>query len=63
MVRILNPSNLHIAFGLANIQEDNVTALRRIAKAGSVPTRLAIGPLNPHEKGPLFQYRGYHQAK
>ena len=50
MVRMLNPSNLHIAFGLAKMQEENVAALRRIAKLGSVPTRLAIGPPSPPEK-------------
>ncbi|RVW59679.1 Transposon Tf2-8 polyprotein [Vitis vinifera] len=50
MVRMLNPSNLHIAFGLAKMQEENVAALRRTAKLGSVPTRLAIGPPSPPEK-------------
>jgi len=50
LVRMLNPSNLHIAFGLAKMQEKNVAALRRTAKVGSVPTHLAIGPSNPHEK-------------
>ncbi|RVX03831.1 Transposon Tf2-8 polyprotein [Vitis vinifera] len=50
MVCMLNPSNLHIAFGLAKMQEENVAALRRTAKLGSVPTRLAIGPPSPPEK-------------
>ncbi|KAJ0093889.1 hypothetical protein Patl1_27117 [Pistacia atlantica] len=50
VVRMLNPSNLHIAFGLGKMQEENVPALRRIAKLGSVPTCLAIGPLSPPEK-------------
>ena len=50
MVRMLNPSNLHIAFGLAKMQEENVAALRITAKLGSVPTRLAIGPPSPPEK-------------
>ena len=50
MVRTLNPSNLHIAFGLAKMQEENVAALRRTARLGFVPTRSTIGPSNPHEK-------------
>ncbi|KAJ0034380.1 hypothetical protein Pint_26460 [Pistacia integerrima] len=50
MVRMLNPSNLHIAFGLAKMQEENVAALRRIAKLGFFSTCLAIGPLSPPEK-------------
>ncbi|KAJ0037637.1 hypothetical protein Pint_22352 [Pistacia integerrima] len=50
MVRMLNPSNLHIAFGLSKMQEENVAALRRTAKLGSVPTRLAIGPPSQPKK-------------
>ncbi|KAJ0043687.1 hypothetical protein Pint_18479 [Pistacia integerrima] len=50
MVRMLNPSNLHIVFGLAKMQEENVAALRRTTKLGSVPTRLAIGPPSPPGK-------------
>lgn len=50
MVRMLNPTNLHVVFGLAKMQEENVAALRRTARLGSVPTRLAIGPPSPPEK-------------
>ncbi|KAA8544084.1 hypothetical protein F0562_021739 [Nyssa sinensis] len=50
MVRMLNPSNLYIAFGLEKIQEENAAALRRTTKLGFVPTRLAIRPLSPPEK-------------
>jgi len=34
MVRMLNPPNLHMAFGLAKMQEENVAALKRTAKMG-----------------------------
>ncbi|KAJ0101884.1 hypothetical protein Patl1_05728 [Pistacia atlantica] len=50
MVRMLNPSNVHIAFGLAKMQEENVAAFRRTTKLGSVPTRLAIRPSSLPEK-------------
>jgi hypothetical protein len=29
MVRMLNPSNLTVAFGMAKMQEENVAAFRR----------------------------------
>ena len=45
MVRMLNPSNLHMAFGLAKMQEENVAALRRSTKSGPMPIRNTIGPM------------------
>ena len=63
MVRMLNPSNLHIAFGLAKMQEENVATLKRIAKLGSVPTRSTMVLQTHMKNGPLFQSRDYHQAK
>lgn len=50
MVRMLNPLNLHIAFGLTKIQAENVVALMRMTRLRSTPTRLANGPLSPPEK-------------
>ncbi|XP_058078836.1 uncharacterized protein LOC131227133 [Magnolia sinica] len=39
MVRMLNPSNLTMAFGMAKMQEENVAAFRRGSKVSSLPTR------------------------
>ena len=59
MVCMLNPPNLHMAFGLDKMQEENVAALRRSTKSGPmpirntigpIPTRPTIGPMDPHEK-------------
>lgn len=49
MVHMLNPPNLHVAFGLAKTQEENVVALRSAAKRGPIPTRMAIEPPSPKE--------------
>ena len=55
MVRMLNPPNLHMAFGLAKMQEENVAALRRTARAGVVTLgpRISQGLLGPNDKGLL----------
>uniref|UniRef100_A0A6N2N061 H15 domain-containing protein n=1 Tax=Salix viminalis TaxID=40686 RepID=A0A6N2N061_SALVM len=53
MVRMLNPPNLHLAFGLAKMQEENVAALRRSTKSGPMPIRDTIGPMNLQEKRTL----------
>jgi hypothetical protein len=39
MVRMLNPSNLTVAFGMAKIQEENVAAFRRSSRLGSTSPR------------------------
>jgi hypothetical protein len=35
MVRMLNPSNLTVAFGMGKMQEENVAAFRRSSRLGS----------------------------
>jgi hypothetical protein len=39
MVRMLNPSNLTVAFGMAKMQEENVAAFRRSSRLGSISPR------------------------
>lgn len=38
MICMLNPPNLHVAFGLAKIQEENVVALKKMARIGPSPS-------------------------
>lgn len=45
MVRMLNPSNLHMTFGLSKMQEENMAALRRSTKFGPMPIRNTTGPM------------------
>ena len=58
MVRMLNPVNLHMAFGLAKMQEENVAALRRTTRFNS----FSAGPSGPTDpsgpNGPSGQGRG-----
>ena len=44
MVRMLNPINLHMAFGLAKMQEENVDAMRRNARFSSI-SNVGHGPV------------------
>ena len=44
MVRMLNSINLHMAFGLAKMQEENVAALRRTTRLGSLPNGHVLVP-------------------
>lgn len=41
---MLNPPNLHVAFGLAKMQEENIAALKRMARVGQGPNRVITGP-------------------
>ena len=53
MVRMLNPVNLHMAFWLAKMQEENVVALRRSTRLGPMPIRSTVGPMDLQEKRAL----------
>ncbi|KAA8540064.1 hypothetical protein F0562_026756 [Nyssa sinensis] len=44
MVCMLNPSNLTMAFGMAKMQEENVTAFKAGTRMGSTPTRPLSNP-------------------
>ena len=50
MVRMLNTLNLHMDFGLAKMQEENVISLKRMARVGSIPPWVISNPVNPPEK-------------
>lgn len=58
MVRMLNPVNLHMAFGLAKMQKENVATLRRSAKLGAIPNRFTNGPVSLPEKRALVPIQG-----
>lgn len=72
MVRMLNPPILHVAFGLAKMQKENVGALKRAAQLGlgsSGPTEqpLAPSPLDNHvvitiQKLTLAQIREWREC-
>lgn len=42
-----NPQTVNVAVGLAKMQEENVSAYRKVVKVGTLPQNLAISPPPP----------------